>query len=305
MAISNARPTIWSAKILRALNTLLVFGGPGVINREYEGEVSESGDAVKVLTLGDVKISSYTKNTDMAAPEALTDAAQTLVIDQQKAFNFGVDNIDRLQANVDLMDEATRRAAYALRKEADKFIAEKWKDIDTANKGASYKWGTAEKIYEAIVEMGVKLDETDTPDDGKRFVVLNPASVGNLQKDIRFVGYGTQPNREVLQKGLSNSYNVPASGVAGGNASAAFGYANGLVGEVAGFKVFQSNNVPEESSKFKCIAGHPMGWSYVEQITKVVAYEPPLQFTDAVKGLHVYGAKVVRPSQLAYFVAEA
>lgn len=286
MAIANARPTIWSAKILRALNTLLVFGGPGVINRDYEGEVSEQGDAVKIVTLGDVKISSYTKNTDMSAPEALTDAAQTLVIDQQKSFNFGVDNIDKLQANVDLMGEAARRAAYGLRKEADTFIGEKWKDIDTANKGSAFKWGTAEKIYEAIVEMGVMLDKTDTPDDGNRFVVIPPDAVGNLQKDIRFVGYGTQVNRSTLERGLPQG-------------------PNGIIGEAAGFKVYQSNQVPVESSKYKCIAGHPMGWSYVEQITKVVAYEPPLQFTDALKGLHVYGAKVVRPSQLAYFVAEA
>jgi hypothetical protein len=293
MAINNARPTIWSAKILRALNTLLVFGGPGVVNRDYEGEVSEAGDAVKILTLGDVKISSYTKNTDMSAPEALTDAAQTLVIDQQKSFNFGVDNIDRLQANVDLMSEAARRAAYGLKKEADTFIAEKWKEIDTANKGASFKWGTAETIYSMIVELGVLLDKSDTPDDGMRFVVIPPDAVGNLQKDIRFVGYGTQPNRETLQKGL------------GAGVGAGFGYNNGLIGEVAGFKVYQSNQVPVESSKYKVIAGHPMAWSYVEQITKVVAYEPPLQFTDALKGLHVYGAKVVRPSQLAWAIAEA
>jgi hypothetical protein len=286
MAIANARPTIWSAKILRALNTLLVFGSPGVINRDYEGEVAEAGDTVKILTLGDVKISNYVKNTDMAAPEALTDAALTLTIDQQKAFNFGLDNIDRVQSNVDLMAEAARRAAYGLRKEADTFIGEKWKDIDTANKGSSYKWGTAEKIYEAIVEMGVLLDKTDTPDDGNRFVIVPPDAVGNLQRDIRFVGYGTQANRATLERGLPQG-------------------PNGIVGEAAGFKVYQSNQVPVESSKYKCIAGHPMGWSYVEQITKVVAYEPPYQFTDALKGLHVYGAKVVRPSQLAYFIAEA
>lgn len=300
MAIANARPTIWSAKILRALNTLLVFGGPGVINRDYEGEVSESGDAVKILTIGDVKVANYTKNTDMSAPEALTDAALTLVIDQQKSFNFGVDNIDKLQANVDLMGEAARRAAYALKKEADTFIAEKWKDIDTANKGASYKWGTAEKIYEAIVEMGVMLDKADTPDDGSRFVVLPPDAVGNLQRDIRFVGYGTQANRETLERRIQK-----AQPQANPDYTAGFGYNNGLIGEVAGFKVYQSNQVPVESSKYKCIAGHPMGWSYVEQITKVVAYEPPYQFTDALKGLHVYGAKVVRPSSLAYFIAEA
>src|SRR5215831_264310 len=296
MSIQNARPTIWSAKILRALNTLLVFASPNVINRDYEGEVDEGGDTVKILTVGDVKIAAYTKDTDMAAPEALVDAALTLAIDQQKAFNFAIDNIDTRQANTNLMEEATRRAAYGLAKDADEYVAKLWEQIATANKLATaFKNATSEDIYKAIVECGVVLDETDTPDDGRRFVVIPPAAVGNLQQDLRFVGYGTQANRRQLETGL-------IGGTA--DSTAEFGYASGLIGEAAGFKVYQSNNVVKEASKWKCIAGHPMGWSFVNNLSKVQAYEPPLRFSDAVKGLHVYGAKVVRPSQLAYFTTE-
>lgn len=289
MSIQNARPTIWSAKILRALNTALVFGSDGVINRDYEGELSEGGDTVKILTVGDVKINSYTKDTDMAAAEALVDAALTLTIDQQDSFNFAIDNIDRRQeGNTNLMEEATRRAAYGLAKKADEYIAGLYTQADAKNEIAAVKNSTSEAVYSSIVEAGVKLDEADTPDDGSRFIVLPPASVANIQKDIRFVGYGTQPNRETLAQG----YKGPA------------GSPNGLIGEIAGFKVYQSNNVKKVSSKWRCVAGHPIAWSFVQNLTKTVAYEPPLRFSDAVKGLHVYGAKVVRPTNLSIVLTE-
>src|SRR5205814_3411598 len=148
----------------------------------------------------DVKIQKYTKDTDLTGPEALVDASQTLVIDQQDAFNFEVDNIDRVQANVNLMEEAARRAAYALRKEADGFIAKKHGEAELST--SEVKRSTAEAVYNAIVEAGVKLDETDTPDDGGRFIVLPPAAIGNLQRDIRFVGYGTQANLARLETGV-------------------------------------------------------------------------------------------------------
>lgn len=287
MAINNARPTLWSEKILKSLHELSVFAGPSITSRDYEGEVKEKGDTVKITTVGPVKVSNYTKGTDMASAEALTDAELTLLIDQQKAFNFEVDVIDSTQAQtgLNLMGEGSREAAYALIKEADTFLAEKWKDIDTANKGSAYKWGTAEKVYEGIVELGILLNKTNTPRDG-RFVVLNPDAVGNLQRDIRFIGYGTAANRAQLEGGLP-----PAP--------------NGYIGKAAGFNVYESNNVQVESSKYKVVGGHPMAWTFAEQISKVVAYEPPLRFSTAVKGLHVYGAKVVRPSNLAYFIAEA
>src|SRR4051812_20408145 len=97
VSIANAIPQVWAAAILRALDTLLVYGSPTVINRDYEGEIADAGDTVNIVTVGDVTISNYVKDTDMAGPEALVDAALKLVIDQQKSFNFAVDNIDAAQ----------------------------------------------------------------------------------------------------------------------------------------------------------------------------------------------------------------
>ena len=80
--------------------------------------------------------------------------------------------------------------------------------------------------------------------------------------------------------------------------------ANGEVGEAAGFSILKSNNVPNTAgAKYKIFAGHSMATTYVEQVLDVQTYKPEKRFGDAVKGLHVYGAKVVRPDNLAVLIA--
>lgn len=117
-------PTVWAARLLVALEKALVYGQRNVANRAYEGDIREAGNTVKIASIGDVTIGDYTKDTDIADPEILTDDEQTLLIDQQKYFNFYVDSIDRAQQNVDVLDEAMRHSAWALREVADEFLAD-------------------------------------------------------------------------------------------------------------------------------------------------------------------------------------
>lgn len=290
MSITNFVPTVWAADILRALDTLLVYANPAIINTDYEGEIANAGDTVRITTLGDVTVNTYTKDTDIAAPETLTDAALTLTIDQQKYFNFQVDDIDKRQALPGLREEAARRAAYGLRKVMDSFIAGKYTEIASANflgsDGAPITGFSADskKAYNQLVSLKTKLDGTDTPEDG-RFVVVPPWYEGYLQMDDRAISFGTQANREQL-----------ANGMQAGD--------NGLIGRAAGFDVYRSNQVPNvASAKFKVIAGHRSAWSRAQQILETEAYRPERRFADALKGLHVYGAKVVRPNNLACLVA--
>lgn len=290
MSITNAIPVVWAAEILQALETLLVYGSPGIINTRYEGEIANAGDSVRITTLGDVTIKDYTRNANMDAPEELTDAALTLVIDKQKYFNFQVDDIDRAQMLPDLRAEAVRRATYGLRKAMDSYISGKYVDAATANAigddttpitGFS---GTNTKAHDQLVDLGTKLDTTDTPEDG-RWAVLPPWYVGYLEKDPRYTSFGTAPNRQTLEEGLAPN-------------------PNGLVGRSAGFWIYKSNQVPNTAlAKYKVIAGHPDAWSRAQQILKTVPYQPELRFADALKGLHVYGAKVIRPNQLAVLTA--
>lgn len=283
MSINNFIPAVWAGSILKALDTKLVYASPAVMNTDYEGEISNAGDSVKITMLGDVTVKNYTRNTDIDPPEELTDAQLTLLIDQQKYFNFQVDDIDKRQAQGNLRREAASRAGYGLRKVMDGFAAGLYTDIDASNfigsDAAPITGFVADPkvAYKNLVNLRTKLDDDDTPEDG-RWVVVPPWYEGYLLQDDRFVSFGTSANREPLE--------------------------NGRIGQAAGFEVFKSNQVPNVAgAKHKVIAGHPSAWSRAQQILETEAYRPERRFGDALKGLHVYGGKVVRPSNLAVLVA--
>jgi hypothetical protein len=274
-------PTVWAARLLTALDKSLVYGQPGVVNRDYQGDILEAGNSVKVASIGDVSIGDYTKDTDIDNPEILTDADQTLVIDQQKYFNFYIDSVDRAQQNVNVLDEAMRRAAYKLNDTADSYIAALMEAAITAGNTigsfAAPKIPTKDDAYEYLVDLGTLLDEGNTPIAG-RFCIVPAWFHGLLLKDDRFVRSGTALGDHRLM--------------------------NGEVGEAAGFMIFKSNNVPNTAgAKYKIIAGHSIATSYAEQIVDVQTFKPEKRFGDAVKGLHVYGAKVLRSQNLAELIA--
>jgi len=274
-------PTVWAARLLVALEKALVYGQANVCNRDYEGEIREAGNTVKIASVGDVSIGSYVKNEDIDDPQVLTDSEQSLLIDSAKYFNFYVDSVDRAQQNVNVMDEAMRRSASALRAEADTYLAGLMQTAVTAGNTIGSTTTpvvpTKDSAYEYLVDLGVLLDESNVPLEG-RFVIVPAWFHGLLLKDDRFVNAGSLRSDIAL--------------------------ANGQVGEAAGFSILKSNNVPNTAAaKYKIIAGHAVATSYAEQIIDIQTYKPEKRFGDAVKGLHVYGAKVVRPESLAMLIA--
>jgi N4-gp56 family major capsid protein len=281
MALTNFIPTIWSARLLANIHTALVFGQTGIVNRNYEGEISAYGDTVKINNIGAVSVFDYTRGVPMGEPEELTDAQRTLQITQSKAFHFFLDDIDKAQTNPAVMDSAMREAAYALAKQVDTFISTNL----VANVAAGNIVGTdvapivptAATAYETLVDLSVKLDESDTPEQG-RFVVVPPWFHGLMLKDDRFVKGGTTRSDGVL--------------------------ANGQVGSAAGFNVLKSNTVPNTTgTKYKIVAGVQEAYTFAEQISKVEAYRPEKRFADAMKGLHLYGGKAIRPQFIAVATA--
>ena len=274
-------PTVWAARLLTALEKSLVYGQANVCSRAYEGEIRSSGNTVKIASIGDVSIGDYVKDSDIGDPEVLSDSDQSLLIDQQKYFNFYVDSVDRAQQNVDVLDEAMRRSAWGLREEADAFLASVMDTAllsgNTIGTTVTPEVPTKDNAYEYLVDLGVKLDENNVPTTG-RFTIVPAWFHGLLLKDDRFVRSGTTTGDQRLM--------------------------NGEVGDAAGFTILKSNNVPNTTgTKYKIIAGHRMATAYVEQILDVQTYKPEKRFGDAVKGLHVYGAKVVRPTALACLIA--
>lgn len=280
MSINNFKPQIWSARLLVAWRKSLVYGGPMVVNRDYEGEIAESGDVVKITSISDPTISDYVPNSTVITPEELTDAQRNLVIDQSKYWAFKVDDVDKRQAKGNVMPEAMSRAAYRLRDVADQYIAGLYTGVVAANNlgTISVVAATPTDAYDdVLVPLKVTLDDNDCPTEG-RYCVVPPWFTGRLLRDDRFISADKSGTTEALR--------------------------NGFVGRAAGFNIVQSNNTPNPTGDDNVIqAGVNAAISFAEQINKTEAYRPESSFSDAVKGLALYGAKLVRPDGIAVATA--
>lgn len=280
MALDYFTPEIWSAQLLVNLHNDLVYGSPAVVNRDYTGEISRFGDTVRINAIGGVNVTDYVKDTDFGARQVLSSAQQVLVIDQAKMFNFEIDDIDEAQNNPSVMGAAMREAAFSLGNTADAFLSAL---INTAVDGTVNDLGSRSRatteMFENLVDLARVLDENNAPPDG-RWVVMSPLTLSELVKDARFTSFGTEPNRATIR--------------------------NRAVGTVAGFNILVSNQTPGAgTTTHEILAGSTMATTYAEQINSVEAYRPENRFADAMKGLHLYGSKVVRPELLTKFSSAA
>lgn len=269
-------PEVWSGRILKNLNEAHVYAN--CVNRDYVGEIKNFGDQVHINNIGRVTLRTYTPNSDLTAAETLTADQRTLIINQANAFNFQIDDIDHVQSKPKVMDEAMREAAYTLAAASDNYLAGILAAGTTNAIGSTVSPESPDEdtAYEYLVDLGVKLDESNIPGDG-RFVVVPSWFHALLLKDDRFV-----------------KYDKVGSAIT-----------RGLVGEAAGLKIYKSNNVPNtEGAAYKIVAGHKMAATYAEQINKVVKYEMERRFNSAVKGLHLFGAKLVRDEAVAVLTAD-
>lgn len=270
-------PEIWSAMMLESLKKELVYAGPGVANRDYEGEIANMGDTVRIRSISRPTVASYTKGSTTITPEQLTDAQRSLVIDQAKFFAFEVDDIDAAQSPGGELEGGLMEAVYALRDTADQYVASLYTGAQSANQIGTVSVTTAALAYTQLRRLKVKLDEANVPQQG-RFVVVPAWYHGLLLEEDKFVRVDASGTDQALR--------------------------NGIVGRALGFDVLMSNNAPlVTGDDYAVIAGYPKAISFAEQINKVEAYRPEDSFSDALKGLHVYGAKLVRPDGIATVIA--
>lgn len=288
MAVNNFIPVIWSARLLENLRKSLVFGG--LVNRDYEGEIANSGDTVKIGGIGAITLGDYTKNSTTVSWQQLADASQTLLIDKAKYFAFKVDDVDKVQVNVGLMDAAMQEAGYTVADVLDQFVAGMHAQAASANKvgadGGSAKtvgFASSGEVdpYKQLVDCGVVLDEANVPKVG-RWIVLPPWYDGMLRK--------------------GNNYVANAAGVTGQV------IVNGYLGQVAGFDVYTSNNVTTDG---QATPTYRVMFGTRAAITLAVQKQPTMEsfrlqdsFADGVRGLLLYGGKVVRPAALGVLYAK-
>jgi len=275
MAVQYFQPEIWSARLLSSLKKATVFGS--LTTREYEGEIRDSGDTVRITSISRPTIGTYTKGSTTVTPEQLTDAQRSLLINQSKYFAFEVDDIDYRQSvsGGALLNEAADEAAYGLADAADQYIAGLYGDITNTISTTSITSATL--AVDGIADLMVKLDEANVPKAG-RYVVVPPWYHGLLVQSDILAPVNTSGSTETLREGL--------------------------VGRLFGFDVFVSNNcVLITGDDYAVQAGVPGAIAFAEQIVKVEAFRPQDSFSDALKGLHVYGAKVIRPDAAAVLTA--
>ena len=296
MSYVNFIPQIWSKVILAALQKKLVYGSPMVVNSDYEGEISGPGNTVHITQFGDPTVSDYQPGGSITY-QALADAGQTLVIDQAKTFSFAIDDVDRRQAAGDMQAYLEQRAAYKLADAADQYIAAKYTGAASANvlgstgaplTPAVYGGSTSHPadFYVQVLEpLKVILDQANIPDED-RYIVVPAWGLSLISQTQAFVSVTD------MQGDPSQTFQ------------------RGFAGQVSGFSVMKSNNVPQPvaggagTGVWAIQAGHPMAVTYGEQITETEALRLQSTFADGVRGLHVYGSKLVRPDAIAVAYVE-
>lgn len=278
MSTSKFIPTIWSARILAALEKQLVYNK--FFNRDYEGEIRNAGDTVKIGLVGAPTVKKYTKGSEIEAPEAVTVTDESLTIDQADYFNIKVDDVDAAQSKINLLESASSQTGYAFGDVTDKYlagllVAGTGGTIGTKAAPKSITDASPEDAYNLLVDLKVALDRQNCPTTG-RICVVPPEFEGFMLKDSRFVAVATNDSNERLTEGT--------------------------VYKSAGFEIRVSNNAPHEEkggpdsdkTVYDVIAGCDQSGTYADQILNTEAYRQEKAFSDAVKGLHVYGAKVLR-----------
>jgi hypothetical protein len=269
------KPEVWSAQALVSLRKALVYAGPQVVNHDYEGEIKKKGDTVHIKMLGDVTVSSYSSG-DTITYEDVADAEATLKVDQSDKFSFKVDDIDKAQAG-DEMAQRMDIAAYNMAAKVDQYIAGFYTQVQSSNVIDTRPITDGDKAYNGLIDLGVKLDEANVPDIG-RYVIVPPWYYGLLLTNDKFV-------------------RVDASG-------GAEGLRNGRVGQVDNMLVLKSNAVPViTGDDYAVTAGVKDAISFADQVNDVETLRLETTFATAVRGLHLYGAKVLRPDALAVLKA--
>jgi len=279
MALEQFIPEIWSGELLERLRKAHVFGF--VANRDYEGEISQFGDIVRINTIGLIDVSDYTPNSTTLTVQTIDDAQTQLKINQRKYFAFKVDDVDSAQTKPKIMQSAMREAAWSLRDQQDQYIASLYTDAGiTSGLGTE---GTpiditSVNITEYMGLVSQKLSENDVPLE-TRWMIVPPWFHQKL----------------ILAKITLDTNNSET-------------ITNGFIGRYLGFDLYVSNNVsigtPSTNAKTRIMAGYRGTITFAEQLMKMEAYRPESSFSDAVKGLALYGAKVARPSTLAVLRAD-
>ena len=286
-------PSIYSKKVLNFFRKSSVV--EAITNTDYAGEISAYGDSVKIIKEPVISVSAYTRNSD-TSQTMLTDQELSLVVDQANAFKFIVDDIETNMSHVNFKEVATSSAAYALKDAYDAaVIAEMFAGVSSSSPdhvlGADSATDLAAGVFDGSGAADLGASETDPLDLMARMARL--LDEANVPEEGRW--FVASPDfYEVLGQSSSKLLSVDFNAGQGS-------IRNGLVssGKLRGFDMYKSNNIAAVSNAAgKCLAGHMSSTATAQTILSTEVLRDPTSFGDIVRGLHVYGANVLRDDAL-------
>lgn len=278
-------PEVWSGKLIENFYDATVLAA--ISNTDYEGEIRKYGDTVNIRTTPEIEIKEYKKGQtlELSKPEA---PKIQLLIDQGEYFACVEDDVDKIQSDIAMMDMWTKDASERMKIRVDsKVLGSIAGDVAAINRGATagrisgnINLGTAtsavaitkENVLDFIVDLGTVLDEANAPEDN-RYLVIPAKMAGMIKKSDLKDASLTGDSTSVLR--------------------------NGRLGMIDRFTLYMSHNLPNTGGKFSIYAGHKMGLTFASQMTNMESLRAETTFGNIVRGLQVYGFKVVKPEALA------
>jgi hypothetical protein len=282
-------PSIYSKKVLNFFRKASVV--EAITNTDYAGEISAYGDSVKIIKEPTITVYDYTRGSDTTSTK-LTDQEITLVVDSAKAFKFIVDDIETNMSHVNFKEVASSSAAYSLKDSYDAAVLTTMfagvsasgpdhvigADAAAGSAGvgettASVDLGVASEVdpLDLMARMARLLDDQSVPEENRWFVASPDFYEELSQSGSKLLSVDFNAGQGSIRNGLVSS------------------------GKLRGFDMYKSNNIPSVSTATgQCLGGHMSSTATANTILSTEVIRDPSSFGDIVRGLHVYGAKVLR-----------
>lgn len=282
----NFIPEIWEGKLIENFYDATVLAA--ISNTDYEGAIRQHGDTVNIRTTPEIIIREYIKGQTLDVDNPDKPKLQ-LMIDKGEYFACVEDDVDKVQSDINLMDTWSKDASERMKIKIDqRVLTDLLPDISTLNRGTAagaitegFDLGAVgdpvavdkTNVLDLIVDMGTVLDEANCPESDRYLVI--PAKMAGLikkseLKDASLAGDGTSVIR------------------------------NGRLGTIDRFTIYSSHNLAKTAAnEFSIIAGHKMGFTFASQMTNMETLRSTTTFGDIIRGLQVYGYKVVKPEALS------
>ena len=278
----NWLPSIYSQKVLKFFRRSSVV--EGITNTDYTGEIENYGDTVRIIKEPAITVQSYTKGSQTNL-QNIADDQTTLVVDTANYFAFKVDDIEERQSHINFESLATSSGAYALKRKYDRDVLEDISTTSGINAGTSVTANTGDLAYSVIAEAARKLDDQSVPEENRWFVAppifyeqLSAAASKVMDASVMGDGVSALRNGLVTTKSIAGMslYKSTALNISGTDIITASGTSN----------------------EYYVLAGHMSSTSTASHIAKTEVVRDPDSFSDIVRGLHVYGSKVLRPEAI-------